>query len=293
MEITEIKAKTILSKLRFENDTFFGSKYNMNVYRGCTHACIYCDSRSECYQLGALDYLRVKINAPELLAKELSSKKVKGTIGTGSMNDPYMPIEAKLKIIRQCLDIIRYYAFPVHVMTKSTLVCRDIDILHQISKRSYAAVSITITTADDGLSKIIEPGAPPSSLRFKAIKELSDAGIYCGISFMPVLPYINDTLENYQQIIEKASNSGAKYILAVHGLTQRKGQREYFHEKLREINPDLQKKYEKQFGKNYYCLSPKYNELNQLFIQECQKFGIDTKMKHYKSQNESLQYDLF
>lgn len=291
MNVREINVKTILSKLR-DNDTFFGNKYSMNVYRGCSHSCIYCDSRSDCYQLGSLDDIRIKMNAPELLVKSLSTLKTKGTIGTGSMNDPYMHVEKKYELTKKCLEIINHYQFPVHIMTKSTLVCRDIEILKKISK-IYTAVSITITTFDDNLSKVIEPNAPSSSKRFNAIKELSDAGIYCGISLMPILPYINDTEENFHEILKRAKESGAKYILPIFGLTQRKGQREYFHEKLREINSNLPILYQKQFGDNYYCPSPKYLELEKFFRNSAEKFGIPLSMNHYQSVSKSKQLDLF
>lgn len=291
MKVSEIKVKTILSKLR-ESDSLFGNQYSMNVYRGCSHSCIYCDSRSDCYQLGSLDDIRIKVNAPELLAKALSSLKTKGTIGTGSMNDPYMPVENKYELTKKCLEIINHYQFPVHVMTKSNLVCRDIEILKQISK-VYAAVSITITSFDDNLSKIIEPNAPPSTERFNAIKSLSDAGIYCGISLMPILPYINDTEENLYEILRRAKESGAKYILPIFGLTQRKGQKEYFHEKLREINANLPKMYQKQFGDKYYCPSPNYQSLEKFFMDSAKKIGIPLFMNHYKGVSKPTQLDLF
>ncbi|HCO67056.1 MAG TPA: radical SAM protein, partial [Dysgonomonas sp.] len=168
-----IEAKSILSKLKGK-DSLFGLTYNMNLYRGCQHACIYCDTRSECYGVGDISTISVKKNALELLNKELSSKrKNKGTIGTGSMNDPYMPVEKELGISRKALEIIAYYKFPVHIITKSCLVERDTDVLQDISK-IYSAISFTITTSDDSLSKKIEPHAPKTSERFKSIKALAD-----------------------------------------------------------------------------------------------------------------------
>jgi DNA repair photolyase len=172
----EIQAKSILSKVK--NDSFFGLTYNMNLYRGCQHACIYCDSRSVCYQLGELSHIRYKGNAIELLKKELSKKKLKGTIGFGSMNDPYMPVESKMQLTRQALEVVSQHRFPVHIITKSNLVTRDIDLLSKISK-VYAAISFTITTADDDLARIIEPNAPSPSSRFEALRLLSENNIYC------------------------------------------------------------------------------------------------------------------
>jgi DNA repair photolyase len=149
-------------------DTWFGLKYNMNLYRGCQHQCIYCDSRSECYQIENFSDILYKENAIELLENELARKRVKGTIGTGSMNDPYMPVEKKLKLTRRALELIARFRFPVHIITKSDLVLRDLDLLQRINE-VYTAVSFTITTADDQLAKKLEPGASPPSARFRAM----------------------------------------------------------------------------------------------------------------------------
>lgn len=192
-----IETKSILSKLR-EQDTWFGITYNMNLYRGCQHGCIYCDTRSECYRVGDISQILVKQNALELLTKELQSKrKNRATIGTGSMNDPYMPMERELQLTRNALQIIASYKFPVHIITKSNLVERDIDILQEISK-TYAAVSFTITSATDSLAKKIEPNAPPTSERYNAMKVLAGKGVYTGVTLMPILPFINDTIRKYR-----------------------------------------------------------------------------------------------
>lgn len=184
-----IEAKTILSKLK-QTDSWFGITYNMNLYRGCQHGCIYSDTRSECYGIGNISTISIKRNALELLSHELSSKrKNKGTIGTGSMNDPYMPIENRLRLTRQALQLIEKEKFPIHIITKSNLVTRDIDLLQEISK-TYAAVSFTITTTDDWLAGKIEPNAPTSSSRFEALKQIADKGIYTGITLIPILPFI-------------------------------------------------------------------------------------------------------
>lgn len=164
----------------------------MNLYRGCQHQCIYCDSRSECYQIENFDTeVLVKANAIELLEKELARKRVKGTIGTGSMNDPYMPLEGDVNLTGRALKVIARFGFPVHIMTKSGLVLRDLDTLCEINTR-FAAVSFTITAADDELAKKLEPGAPLVSARFEAMKTLSDHGIHTGITMMPILPFIED-----------------------------------------------------------------------------------------------------
>ena len=244
--INYIKSKSVLSKLR-GNDTLFGLSYSMNLYRGCQHACIYCDTRSECYRIGNLSQIRVKKNALGLLNKELSSKRTKGTVGTGSMNDPYMPIEKEIEITRKALQIIEAKRFPVHIITKGSLVTRDYDILQEISK-IYAAVSFSITTASDELSKIIEPNAPSSSERFRAMNYLAKKGIYTGVTLMPLLPYINDTKENIEQILQKAKDAGASYINPMFGMTLRRGSREYYYRALDRYFPNMKEKYISQYG---------------------------------------------
>src|SRR5512136_3100050 len=182
--IREVSAKTLLSSAK-RPDPWFGIKYTMNLYRGCQHQCIYCDSRSECYQIEDFDHdVLVKANAVELLRRELAGKRVIGTIGTGSMNDPYMPLEAEIRLTRRALEAIAGFGFPVHTITKSDLVLRDVDLLQEIGRKTYAAVTFTITTSDDLLSKCLEPGAPPSSRRLAALRTLSQHGILTGITLM-------------------------------------------------------------------------------------------------------------
>lgn len=279
--IQYIEAKSILSKLK-EKDSYFGITYNMNLYRGCQHACIYCDTRSECYGIHDISVVSVKKNALDLLKRELPSKrKNKATIGTGSMNDPYMPVEKELEQTRKALQIIASEKFPVHVITKSNLVARDTDILQDISK-TYAAVSFTITTADDYLSKTIEPNAPASSQRFEAMKQLSGAGIYTGVTLMPILPFINDTRENITAIIKQAKDAGASYITPLFGVTLRKGSRDYFYKALDAGFEGIKEKYQSRFGEQYECFSPDYRVLNDTFREQCVKSGIENRMRFYQ-----------
>ena len=182
--IKEIQSKTILNHVK-QPEPYFGLKYNLNLYRGCQHQCIYCDSRSECYQIENFADIHVKVNAIDLLTDALPRKRVRGTIGFGSMNDPYMPIERQYQLTRRALEVIAQHQFPVHMITKSDLVLRDLDLLREINQ-IYASVSFTITAADDELAKKVEPGAPPSSARFAAMRTLADAGIHTGIIVMPV-----------------------------------------------------------------------------------------------------------
>ncbi|PKN93720.1 MAG: radical SAM protein [Chloroflexi bacterium HGW-Chloroflexi-6] len=284
---TEILAKTLLSSAK-QPDPWFGIKYTMNLYRGCQHQCIYCDSRSECYQIADFAEIQVKVNALDRLSDEIRRKKVKGTIGTGSMNDPYMPVEAERRLTRGALQIISAAKFPVHIITKSDLVTRDVDILQEIS-RVYAAVSFSITSADDALSKKLEPGAPVSSRRFAALKTLSENGITAGLTMMPILPFIEDSDENIRALLRMAGEAGAKYIIPGFGLTLRDRQREYYYAKLDRLFPGLREQYQRRYGERYSAESPRAARLGQIFKEECARLGIATKMPFYRPESEQLQ----
>jgi DNA repair photolyase len=280
--ITEIQAKTILNHVR-QPDTYFGLKYNLNLYRGCQHQCIYCDSRSECYQIENFADIHVKINAIDLLKDTLPRKRVRGTIGFGSMNDPYMPIERKYQLCRRALEVIAEHRFPVHIITKSDLVLRDLDLLTQINQ-VYAAISFTITTADDQLARQIEPGAPCSSSRFAAMRALAEAGIHTGITMMPILPYICDTEENITQLVELAHQNGAGYILPWFGMSLRAGSRDWYYNQLDKRFPGVKQKYIQQYGGNYECSSPNWRNLDQVFQDLVRKYGIPTQMPIFTPQ---------
>jgi DNA repair photolyase len=279
--IKEIQAKVLLSHAK-QPDPWFGIKYGMNLYRGCQHQCIYCDSRSECYQIENFnDEVLVKANAIDLLRKELASKRVKGTVGTGSMNDPYMPLEGRLNLTGRALAVIAEFHFPVHVMTKSDLVLRDLDTLCQIN-RVYAAVSFTITTADDELGQMLEPGAPLISERFRALRTLAEHGIHTGVTMMPILPFIEDDEENIGRIVEQAHAHGAAYIIPWFGMSLRDRQRAYYYDKLDDLFPGLRQKYERTFGDQYHCAAPNADRLARVFNELCDRRGIATRMKWYE-----------
>ncbi len=288
--IKEIYAKVLLSHFKHP-DPWFGLKYNMNLYRGCQHQCIYCDSRSKCYQIQNFKDILVKVNAIELLEDELSRKRVKGTIGTGSMNDPYMPLEEELNLTGRALEVIASFGFPVHIITKSDLVLRDVEILRQIH-RVYAAVSFTITTTDERLAKIIEPGAPAVSRRLKAMRVLSANGILTGVTMMPILPFLEDNEENITEIVLKARDAGAAYIIPAFGMSLRTGSREYYYKKLDQHFPNLRQKYEQQFGNQYQCPANHLLELRALFDALCHQNGIATNITTY-SRELSSQLNLF
>jgi DNA repair photolyase len=276
--IKEIQAKTLLARTKGPDD-WFGLYYNMNLYRGCQHQCIYCDSRSECYQIEDFNHdVLVKANAIELLRRELPGKRVVGTIGSGSMNDPYMPLEADILLTRRALEVIAGFCFPVHIITKSDLVLRDIDLLEEIGRKTYAAVTFTITTADDQLSRRLEPGAPLSSRRLAALRALHQRGILAGITLMPVLPFIEDTEENISAIVRMGHAAGARYILPAYGMTLRDRQRTYYYEKLEALFPGLRPRYEKAFGRSYSAPARNSRQLQLVFAKLCEDLGIKTKM---------------
>jgi len=275
-----IPAKSILSKVKNGPDPWFGITYNMNLYRGCQHQCIYCDSRSECYQLGDLADIRIKENALAILERELKSKRQKGTVGFGSMNDPYMPVEKREELVRGALKLLIKYKFPVHILTKSDLITRDIDLLLQLSN-IYSAASLTITTANDELARIIEPAAPVSSERLEAIRQLSSAGIYTGVMLMPLLPFINDTWEEVEELIHHSKEAGAKYLLFWPGMTLRKGSREYFYNKLDQHFPGIKERYILAFGESYSCNSLKSNDLYIKTQELCKKIILPVTMNFF------------
>jgi len=288
--VTEITSKTILNHVK-QPDPWFGLKYNMNLYRGCQHQCIYCDSRSECYRLGDLADIRVKVNALDLLEDALPRKRVRGTIGFGSMNDLYMPIEKEYRLARGALEIIRNQLFPVHILTKSDLALRDLDILTEISK-VYAAVSFTITTADDDLARKVEPGAPLPSDRFNAMRKLANAGILTGVTMMPILPFLEDDPEHIRQIVRTAADCGASYIIPAYGMTLRPGSREYYYKKLDYSFPGLKEKYIQAFGDSYQCSAPDWRQLEDVFQEEISKGNIRSAIpvfvpdKNFKKTNQ-------
>ncbi len=287
MNVREIEAKTLLSSSR-QPDPWFGIKYTMNLYRGCAHRCVYCDSRSECYGIENFDgEVLVKTNALDLLRRELRSKRVKGYVGTGSMNDPYMPLERELRLTGRALEIIAELRFPVHVLTKSDLVLRDIELLAAIEQAAGGAspgavVSFTITTADDDLARKLEPGAPPSSARFRAMAAFADRGIATGVMLMPVLPFIEDDPENIRQIVEQAHACGARHVVPAFGMTLRDRQREHYYRQLDRLFPGLSERYRRAFGERYSAAAERAAQLETLFAELAGRLGLARTVAPYQ-----------
>lgn len=291
-----VKAKTILSSKIKGNYDWFGIDYNMNLYRGCSHGCIYCDSRSNCYHIDNFDKVKVKENANLILENELIRKKEKGVIGIGSMSDTYNPFEKQLQLTRNSLKLILKYGYGVSIDTKSNLILRDLDLLKEINKNNNVIVKITITTPREELSKIIEPNVCTSSKRFNVVKELSDQGIFVGILMMPILPFITDSESDIRKMVRLSYESGAKFIYTYLGVTLRENQRDYYYQKLDNSFRGLKDRYIKTYGNNYQCNIPDYNRLYKVFTEECEKYGILYRMKDiintYKKER-SAQITLF
>ncbi|HEY3281823.1 MAG TPA: radical SAM protein [Armatimonadota bacterium] len=292
MEVREIEAKTLLATVR-DPDGWFGVRYNMNLYRGCEHRCIYCDSRSECYQIERFDEeLLVKANAVELLGRELARKRIRGTVGTGAMTDPYTPSEARLRLTRQCLELISRARFPVHLTTKSDMVLRDLDVLSAIN-RDGASVAFTLTTTDDSLARKVEPRAPSPSARLRAMRALADEGILVGVLMMPLLPFIQDTRENVEAIVDRAKEAGATFIVPWYGMSLRDRQREHYYRHLDVHFPGLRARYEARYGTRYGCQSPQARYLSHLFEERCASLGLLTDPRQVAAHRRPKQLSLF
>lgn len=252
------------------------AKNGMNIYRGCTHGCIYCDSRSECYQMNhAFEDIEVKQNCVTLLEKALQSKRKKCMIGTGSMSDPYMHCEEKLELMRRCLEVIERYEFGVAVQTKSDRILRDLPLLSKINKNAKAVVQTTFTTYDEELCKLIEPNVCTTKKRFEMLLAMKEEGIPTVVWIDPILPFINDTQENLDGLLEYCIQAKVKGVICFGiGMTLRNGNREYFYQKLDERFPGLRSKYQETYGHAYELASPNARQLFQRLQTTCKAHNI-------------------
>lgn len=292
-----VPAKTIVTKTR--GSDWFGIDYNMNIYRGCCHGCIYCDSRSDCYGIDHFDTVRAKEDALKIIRDELRRKVKTGVVGTGAMSDPYNPFEKELKLTRHALELIDAFGFGAAVATKSTLLERDMDVLLGIKEHSPVLCKITVTTTDDNLAKKIEPHVSLPSQRLGLIETLRKNGIFAGILTMPVLPFLEDNEDNIRSIVKAAHEAGANFIYPSFGVTLRNNQREWYFERLKEQFPeqDLAARYIKRYGNSYGCTSPNAKKLWTIFTKECERYGILYKMPDiihsYKKNYMVTQLSLF
>lgn len=271
----------------------------MNLYRGCTHGCIYCDSRSDCYEMDhKFEDIAIKENAIELLEDAFRRKRRHCMIGTGSMCDPYMHCEEKILLTRRALEVIYKYNCGVTVITKSDRILRDIDLYEQINCRSKAVVQMTLTTADESLCRILEPNVCTTYRRYEVLKEFQKRGIPTVVWLCPILPYINDSAENLNGILDYCFDAGVKGIVNFgFGVTLRAGNREYFYSKLDEHFPGMKKRYIRRFGNSYECASDNSAELGKLFADCCLKAGVMASpddifayLREYPVKNQQLSF---
>jgi len=259
-----------------EYKTILSPQNNMNIYRGCTHGCIYCDSRSNCYQINhEFEDIEVKTDAPFMLERTLRRKQKGCMVSTGAMSDPYMHAEEKLQYMRKCLETIDFYGHGVCILTKSNRILRDLDILKRINKHSKCIVQVTLTTADEELCKILEPNVSTTKERFEVLKIMRDNGIRTIVWLTPFLPYINDTEENIRKLLDMCIEAKVYGIMCFGiGLTLRAGNREYFYKMLDENFAGMKEKYIKSFGNNYICNSDNANRLMNIINYQCKKNEI-------------------
>lgn len=287
MIVREIEAKSILRKNK-KIDSWFISHYGMNLYRGCTHNCTYCDGRTEKYRVEG-DFgkeVEVKINALDILKRELDParkrKPFKGgfmMIG-GGVGDGYQPLENKYHLTRQALELINHHQLPVHLLTKSTTVIKDLELLKQIQARSRLLVSMSFSSMDDRIGAIFEPGVPPPSERLKTLALFKKEGLNCGVFMLPVIPFITDTADLMEETIQKTSESGLDYLI-FGGMTLKEGrQKDYFFETLKKYDLRLIKKYEQIFVGHPWgsALKSYYNSIHQRFYRIAVKYTIPLRI---------------
>ena len=253
-----------------------GGRCGMNIYRGCTHGCIYCDSRSKCYQFThPFEDIEVKQNAPELLDAALKSKRKKCMIGTGAMSDPYMHCEEELGLTRRCLEIIRKNGFGLAIQTKSDRILRDIDLLDEINRSAKCVVQMTLTTYDDDLCSILEPNVCNTKRRIEVLEEMQKRGIPTIVWITPILPFINDTEENITAVLNACAGVGVRGIIDFGmGLTLREGDREYYYAALDKHFPGLKERYIRRYGNAYELPSPNAKDLMKIFQRICREHKI-------------------
>ena len=278
-----IPAKHIL--IRSKSTAWFGTDHTVNLYRGCCHGCLYCDSRSDCYRNPNFDQVTAKADALRILRDELARKVRPAFIGMGAMSDPYNPFEEELLLTRHALELIDAYDCGVSVDTKSDLIVRDIDLYQSIQTHSPVICKITVTTVDEELAAKVEPRAPSPARRLEAIRKLAGAGLFCGVLLMPVLPFLEDRPEQVLSVVDRSADAGAKFIYSGFGVTMRQGQREYFLRELDRAFPGehLSRRYLARYGDRYRCPSPRARELWEVFAARCRERGLLYQMPHIVS----------
>lgn len=278
------------------------SSNGMNLYRGCTHGCIYCDSRSHCYRMEHdFEDIEIKENAIELLEQTLKRKRLKCMLSTGSMTDPYIPLENEISHMRKALSLAYKYGFGFTFITKSNRVLRDLDLLKAINDKTKCVVQMTLTTYDEDLCQMIEPNVSTTRERVEVLKQLRDAGIPTVVWLCPILPFINDTKENIISILNDCIEAKVYGVICFGmGLTLREGNREYFYNQLDHLFPHMKEKYIRTYGNQYQLYSLKNHQLMEIFHQMCEEHGIihDNKqifeyLKKFEDKTKNVQLSLF
>ncbi len=274
--VETVPAKRLLTPVRGSGNHFFRSDYTLNLYRGCNHGCIYCDSRSECYHIDRFDSVRVKENALWMLKDELSRKREGGVICMGAASDPYNALEKELQITRGALRLMLSYHFGVGMSTKSALIARDAELLSEIGVGMPTWTAFSITTANDALARLLEPRASSSRDRFEAMEKLAARGVMTGTWMNPMLPFLTDSEKNLREVIRLTKESGGRYVICFFGLTLRTGDREYFYQALNREPAfnGVKDRYVNRYGLDYECPVPAARELYGLFERECASAGL-------------------
>ena len=278
--------KRLLLPARAEDSQFFRADWTLNLYRGCNHGCVYCDSRSVCYHMEDFGRVRVKRDCLAALEGELRARKRPGVVSMGAASDAYNAREASLGVTRGALLLLRRYGYGVALSTKSALIARDADVLGDLARQGYACAAFSVTTADPTLAAFLEPGAPPPDRRFGAMAALARAGVVTGTWLNPMLPFLTDTTENLREVLRRTADAGGRFALCHFALTLREGDREYFYaaldnapDPLTPRNPalrarDVRARYVAAFGLRYVCPSPDAERLEDVFNAECDRLGL-------------------
>lgn len=256
--------------------TILSPQNGMNLYRGCSHGCVYCDSRSKCYQINhAFEDIEVKRNAVQILEAQLRKRRKPCMVGTGSMCDPYIPLETELQLTRQCIELIERYGFGLAILTKSARILRDVDLLKRINQKTKCVVQMTLTTYDEALCKKLEPNVSTTKERFHALEIMRDEGIPSVVWMSPILPFINDTEENVNGLLDYCIRAKVRGIVNFgFGVTLREGDREYFYAALDRDFPGMKQRYIRSFGNAYECGSPNNKKLMEIYRSTCKQHGI-------------------
>ena len=272
----DLDFKRLLLPARADAGAFFRGDWTLNLYRGCNHGCIYCDSRSVCYHMENFDRVRAKRDCLAALETELRCKRRAGVVSMGAASDAYNALEKERQLTRGALQLLRRYGFGVMIPTKSELIARDTDVLGDLARGQYCCVAFSITTADAQLASLLEPGAPEPSRRWAAMRALADAGVTAGVWLNPMLPFLTDTEDNLREVVRRTAQAGGRFVICHFGVTLREGDREYFYAAL-DAHPrfaGIREQYARWFGLDYLCPSPQAEHLAECLRMECAREGL-------------------